>query len=112
MIKDDGSFDPRSCRVFGLAAHTLAVLMGSVIHNLKQTRRTRARRAADTPTTDGQPRPNTTPASATPPSTSLIPTRAPPLAGPGPRLQTTSSSLAQPPVATRGVTNADVFCQA
>ena len=30
MIKDDGSFDPRSCRVFGLAAHTLAVLMGSV----------------------------------------------------------------------------------
>ena len=41
MIKDDGSFDPRSCRPFGLAAHTLAVLMGSVIHNLKQTRRTR-----------------------------------------------------------------------
>ena len=41
MIKDDGSFNPESCRVFGTAAHTLAALMAAVVHNLKQTRRTR-----------------------------------------------------------------------
>ena len=39
MIKQDGSFNPESCRVFGTAAHTLAALMAAVIHNLKQTRR-------------------------------------------------------------------------
>ena len=77
MIKDDGSLDPRSCRAFGLAAHTLAVLMGAVIHNLKQTRRVRSRRAADNPTTEnGHPNTNTTPAStSTPPP--ARPTRTP-----------------------------------
>ena len=80
MIKNDGTFNPESCRVFGTAAHTLAALMAAVIHNLKQTRRFHALRATDNPTTDsGQPRPNATPASAsTPRSTSLTPTRAPP----------------------------------
>ena len=37
MIKDDGSFDKESCRVFGLGAHTLAALMAAVVHNLEQT---------------------------------------------------------------------------
>ena len=41
MIKNDGSFKPASCRVFGTAARTLAALLAAVIHNLKQTRRTR-----------------------------------------------------------------------
>ena len=43
MIKDDGSFEKDSCRVFGLAAHTLAALMAAVVHNLEQTGRTRNR---------------------------------------------------------------------
>ena len=34
MIKNDGTFNPASCRVFGLAAHTLAALMAAVVHNL------------------------------------------------------------------------------
>ena len=37
MIQNDGSFNRASCRVFGLAAHTLAALMAAVIHNLKHT---------------------------------------------------------------------------
>ena len=41
MIKNDGSFNPESCRVFGLAAHTLAALLSAVVHNLEQTRRAR-----------------------------------------------------------------------
>ena len=30
MIKQDGSFNPESCRVFGTAAHTLAALLAAV----------------------------------------------------------------------------------
>ena len=40
MIKDNGRFKKDSCRVFGLAAHTLAALAAAVIYNLEQTRRT------------------------------------------------------------------------
>ncbi len=64
MIKDDGSFEKDSCRAFGLAAHTLAALAAAVIHNLKQTRRTR-NPEKDNPTT-------------TTPPTQSTPTRAPP----------------------------------
>ena len=81
MIKDDGSFNPESSRVFGLAAHTLAALMAAVIHNLEQTRRTRNRKKHNnvTPTCADQTHPDTAPpdTAATRP-TSPTPTRAPP----------------------------------
>ena len=77
MINNDGSLNRASCRVFGLAAYTLAALMAAVIHNLKQTRRAR-RRNNQNPTTDGPPRHNTTPAAASTPPPGLTPTRAPP----------------------------------
>ena len=38
MIKNEGSFDRKSCRAFGLAAHTLAALAAIVIHYLEPPR--------------------------------------------------------------------------
>ena len=81
MIKNDGSFNRASCRVFGLGAHTLAALMAAVIHNLKHTRRARRRknRNPTTPHHPGHTPPNTTPpAEPGPHPTSPTPTRAPP----------------------------------
>ena len=49
MVKDDGSFNPASCRVFGAAAYTLAALMAAVIRNLKQTRRARCPKNRNNP---------------------------------------------------------------
>ena len=83
MIKNDGSLNRASCRVFGLAAHTLAALMAAVIHNLKHTHRARRarRRKSQNPTTPDYPGPtppNTPPAEPGPHPTSSPPTRAPP----------------------------------
>ena len=77
MIKNDGSLNRASCRVFGVAAHTLAALMAAVIHNLKHTRRARRRKNRN-PTTDGPPRSDTTPPDEPGPPPGLTPTRAPP----------------------------------
>ena len=81
MVKDDGSFNPASCRVFGTAAHTLATLMAAVIHNLKQTRRARRANNPDN-ITAGRPEqatPDTTAADASHPHThDPAPTRAAP----------------------------------
>ena len=77
MIKDDGSFEKDSCRVFGLAAHTLAALMAAVIHNLEQTRRTRKRNPS-TPARADQATSDTTAASPTQRPGQSTPTRAPP----------------------------------
>ena len=79
MMKNDGSFDRASCRVFGLAADTLAALMAAVIHNLKHTRRAgrRKNRNPTTPHNPGPTPPNTSPAEPGPPP-GLTPTRAPP----------------------------------
>ena len=75
MIKDDGSFDKESCRVFGLGAHTLAALMAAVVHNLEQTRRARARNNnASTPAHPQPDKPRHHRISHTNPT----PTRAPP----------------------------------
>ena len=77
MIKNDGSLNRASCRVFGVAAHTLAALMAAVIHNLKHTRRARRRKNRN-PITDGPPRSDTTPPAEPGPPPGLTPTRAPP----------------------------------
>lgn len=77
MIKNDGSLSRASCRVFGLAAHTLAALMAAVIHNLKHTRRARRRKNQNS-ITDGPPRSDATPPDASTPPPGLTPTRAPP----------------------------------
>lgn len=81
MIKDDGSFNPASCRVFGTAAHTLAALLAAVIHNLKHTRRARRAKNRDNITAGGteQATPDITPPDApTPHPDDPAPTRAPP----------------------------------
>ena len=81
MIKQDGSFNPESCRVFGTAAHTLAALMAAVVHNLKQIRRARRPKNRNHVTADHaeQTNPDTTPPDApTPHRASPTPTRAPP----------------------------------
>ena len=81
MIKNDGSFNRASCRVFGLGAHTLAALMAAVIHNLKHTRRARRRknRNRTTPDHPGHTSPTTPPSAGPGPHpTSPTPTRAPP----------------------------------
>ena len=49
MIKNDGSFNPESCRVFGTAAHTLAALAAIVIHNPGAHRSKQATTPPDTP---------------------------------------------------------------
>ena len=77
MIKNDGSLNRASCRVFGVAAHTLAALMAAVIHNLKHTRRARRRKNRN-PITDSPPRSDTTPPAEPGPPPGLTPTRAPP----------------------------------
>ena len=77
MIKNDGSLNRASCRVFGVAAHTLAALMAAVIHNLKHTQRARRRKTRN-PTTDGPPPSDTTPPDEPGPPPGLTPTRAPP----------------------------------
>ena len=81
MIKNDGSFDRKSCRAFGLAAHTLAALAAIVIHNLDHTRRTRRAENRDNPTA-GHPEqatPDTTPPDTPHPHPDdPTPTRAPP----------------------------------
>ena len=76
MIKNDGSLNRASCRVFGLGAHTLAALMATVIHNLKHTRRARRarRRKNRNATTDGPPRSDTTPPVTHPPGRPHKPT--------------------------------------
>ena len=80
MIKQDGTFNRESCRVFGTAAHTLAALMAAVIHNLKQ--RLRGRRPKNrnhaTPARADQATPDTTAASPTQRPGQSTPTRAPP----------------------------------
>ena len=81
MIKNDGSFNPASCRVFGTAAHTLAALLTAVIHNLKQTRRARRAKNPDNPAAHRpeQATPDTTAADPPHPHTAdPTPTRAPP----------------------------------
>ncbi len=80
MIKDDGSFEKDSCRAFGLAAHTLAALAAAVIHNLKQTRRTRNPKNRNHTPADhaDQTTPDTTAASTTQRPGQSTPTRAPP----------------------------------
>ena len=81
MIKNDGSFNRASCRVFGLGAHTLAALAAAVIHNLKQTGRgsRRKNRNPTTPDHPGHTPPDTTPpAEPGPHPTSPTTTRAPP----------------------------------
>ena len=52
MLKDRGGLDKRSCRAFGLAAHTIAALMLTVIHNLQQTERAKATNTETAPGTD------------------------------------------------------------
>ena len=71
MIKDNGGFDPESCRVFGLGAHTLAALLAAVVHNLKQTRRARARKNNNdnTPAHPDRTSPDTTPPDVSTPHT-------------------------------------------
>ena len=80
MIKDNGRFKKDSCRVFGLAAHTLAALAAAVIHNLEQTRRTpnREKHNPSTPARADQSTPDTTAASPTQRPRQATPTRAPP----------------------------------
>ena len=80
MIKDAGSFEKESCRAFGLAAHTLAALMATVIHNLGQTGRTRNRKNnnPNTPARADHTPSDTTAASSTPHLDSRTSTRAPP----------------------------------
>ena len=69
MIKDDGTFNPASCRVFGTAAHTLAAI---VIHNLDHTRRVRRAKNRDNNTAyrSEQATPDTTPTRRTNPANS------------------------------------------
>ena len=81
MIKNDGTFNPASCRVFGTAAHTLATLMAAVVHNLKQTRRARRPKNRNNITAHRpeQTTPDTTPPDTPHPHTDdPTPTRAPP----------------------------------
>ncbi len=81
MLKDRGGLDKRSCRPFGLAAHTIAAAMLAVVHNLQQTERTRATNTeTTTPTGKSATSPDsetpTIEADGTPPQTT--PNRAPP----------------------------------
>ena len=81
MLKDRGGLDKRSCRAFGLAAHTIAAVMLAVIHNLQQTERTRATNTeTTTPTGNSATSPDsetpTIEAGGTPPQPT--PNRAPP----------------------------------
>ena len=71
MIKNDGNLDKESCPAFGLAAHTLAALMATVVHNLEQTGRTRRPKNRNNITADRpeQATPDTTPLDAPHPRT-------------------------------------------
>ena len=67
-----------TCRVFGLAAHTLAALPATVIHNLEQTGRIRTpeKDNPSTPARADQATPDTTAASPTQRPGQSTPTRA------------------------------------